>query len=235
MIRHTTPRLTSKRMIESLLAGVLIGLAGTAHCLAMCGPLAASVSLNFSPDRRLGRANLTTLMSIGAGKVGLYTLLGAVAGVAGQQLMLAGALMPLLLLSGVFLIAMGLYGFGIAPPTRLFRHLLTPISVPLRTISRRVTPINSAARALAWGMAWGLLPCGLVYAALGWSLTQPNALAGAAGMLGFGLGTLPAALGSGYLGSRLGRAIKTGGAARISGALLIAMGLLSITLGVAQG
>ena len=46
------------------------------------------------------------------------------------------------------------------------------------------------------GQARGLLPCGLVYAALGWALTAPSTVDGAMRMLGFGVGTLPAALGT---------------------------------------
>ncbi len=222
-------------MTEALLAGLLIGLAGTGHCLVMCGPLAASLSLNFSPDRLRGAPHVRTLMWVGLGKVTVYAGLGALAGLVGQQVSITLGLGPVLIGSGFMLLVMGLYGLGLSPPTHWFAPLLRPLRSPLSAITRRVTPINTHFRSFVWGGAWGLLPCGLVYAALGWSLTQPTPIAGAMGMLGFGLGTLPAALGSGYLGARLGWAIKSGRAARASGIALLLLGTLSIASGFAQG
>ena len=52
-------------------------------------------------------------------------------------------------------------------------------------------------------MIWGWLPCGLVYAALGFALAQANALQGALVMAAFGLGTLPALLVGGFLAGSL--------------------------------
>ncbi|XQM33635.1 Urease accessory protein UreH-like transmembrane domain-containing protein [Cupriavidus sp. H19C3] len=46
-------------------------------------------------------------------------------------------------------------------------------------------------RRYAIGLAWGLVPCGMVYAALALALLAGNAASGALVMIAFGLGTLP--------------------------------------------
>lgn len=53
-------------------------------------------------------------------------------------------------------------------------------------------------------------------------------------MLMFGLGTLPAALGAGYLGLTLSKWLKSGWLGRVSGGLLVLMALVSVALGVTQ-
>jgi sulfite exporter TauE/SafE len=53
------------------------------------------------------------------------------------------------------------------------------------------------------GMVWGWLPCGFVYSVLIFAALQGGTLQGAAMMLCFGMGTLPALLGAGILGSTL--------------------------------
>lgn len=46
-------------------------------------------------------------------------------------------------------------------------------------------------RRFGMGLAWGLVPCGMVYGALTLALLAGNALSGAIVMIAFGLGTLP--------------------------------------------
>jgi len=51
--------------------------------------------------------------------------------------------------------------------------------------------IGALPRRYLIGLAWGLVPCGMVYAALGLALLAGNAASGALVMTAFGLGTLP--------------------------------------------
>jgi len=50
------------------------------------------------------------------------------------------------------------------------------------------------------GLLLGFIPCGLVYAALAVSAASADPLAGATGMLAFGLGTIPMLIGIGIIG-----------------------------------
>ena len=52
-------------------------------------------------------------------------------------------------------------------------------------------------------MAWGWLPCGLVYSVLVSALAAGSATSGAALMLAFGLGTLPNLLGMGLFARQI--------------------------------
>jgi len=58
-------------------------------------------------------------------------------------------------------------------------------------------------QALLAGMAWGWLPCGLVYSVLVSALAAGSATSGAALMLAFGLGTLPNLLGMGLFARQI--------------------------------
>mgnify|MGYP000327278924 CR=1 FL=1 len=71
---------------------------------------------------------------------------------------------------------------------RLFR----PVT---RLILRPIRAAGPASPLLA-GLAWGALPCAMVYAALLYAMISGSALQGALVMLGFGLGTLPSVTGT---------------------------------------
>ena len=211
--------------MTDLFAGLLVGFAGSAHCFAMCGPLSASLSLS------LKRQSL--LVYVAMGKIALYAILGGLVAWLGSRISpsLGNAL---LWLAGVLLVVMGLYGLGLRKPSESFTRLIMPITRPIQHLAGLVWPIRNTTQALIWGGLWGLLPCGLVYAALGWALTASSIHDGAMRMLGFGVGTLPAALGTGWLGHHFGSWSKSGRLGRLSGAVLLTMGVWSIAMGVLQ-
>ena len=70
---------------------------------------------------------------------------------------------------------------------------------------RSFLPVRTLPQAIALGLLWGWLPCGLVYSVLLWSVASANALDGALLMLCFGLGTLPNLLAMGVFAQRLGQ------------------------------
>jgi sulfite exporter TauE/SafE len=97
-----------------------------------------------------------------------------------------------------------------------------------------------AARPVAAGLAWALVPCGLLYSALATAALASEPLRGAAAMLAFGAGTAINLLAAQALVRALGRrsarraaALESAGA-RIGGALLAAMAaaaLVALALG----
>ena len=96
------------------------------------------------------------------------------------------------IISGIFLILLGLYlGQWLMWLTyieKLGQNLWRVISPQ----SKKLIPINTLPKAFSLGILWGWLPCGLIYSTLTWALASANALHGALIMLAFGLGTLPA-------------------------------------------
>ncbi|MEI6559931.1 MAG: sulfite exporter TauE/SafE family protein, partial [Rhodospirillaceae bacterium] len=73
-----------------------------------------------------------------------------------------------------------------------------------------VRPLWSGAGPVGWrgyalGLALGFLPCGLVYSALAAAAATRQPLAGAAGLLAFAAGTVPALVAVGLAGHAAGR------------------------------
>jgi hypothetical protein len=98
---------------------------------------------------------------------------------------------------------------------------------------RRLLPLRSTPAALAAGMLWGLLPCGLVYYALLMALAVGSATGGALFMLGFGVGTLPGLMTTGMLAGWLARLARRPAMRQVAGASLLGLGLAILVLGQA--
>jgi hypothetical protein len=141
----------------------------------MCGPLLLAVG---TPDRRVGLSRrLFAVGSYHAGRVTTYAVLGTAAGAAGSVFTLAGLGRPLAVGVGLLLLAAAL-GPVVARPARWTSSW-----------------IGVAVSAGAAGLANGLLPCGMVYAALSTALAAGTPGQAALTMTAFGLGTVPALAG----------------------------------------
>lgn len=162
--------------------GLLLGLASSLHCAGMCGPIAASLTLGFGPNR--ARA----LLAAQAGRIVVYIAAGAVAGAA-VGAVYGGARHPgaFLAMRAAAALSLGWIGFsllGLAPS-------LSVLDRWSPAFARAGGAARGARGAFAAGLAWGFLPCGLVYGALFYAGLAGGPLAGAMVMAGFGLGTLP--------------------------------------------
>ncbi|MDH5589477.1 MAG: sulfite exporter TauE/SafE family protein [Gemmatimonadota bacterium] len=159
-------------MLHYIAAAALAGLAGSPHCIGMCGSFALACG---------GRISGSAAWH--AGKILTYATMGAIAGGAGS--VVPGPAWVASLLSALLMVwfAAALAGLVAAPALR------TP---GLATLASRVARKEDMASRLLFGMANGLLPCGLVYATLGIAVASGNPLVGAASMAAFGMGTIPA-------------------------------------------
>lgn len=193
------------------LAGALVaGLLATPHCAAMCGGFAAACSAHRT---RAGAAPWH------AGRLAGYAALGAAAGAIGRGLpgpRWVPALVAVVLLAWSAASLAGLVGSGGASAA-----LARPLVTATTALARR----GGLWARLAFGAAVSLLPCGMVYAALGVSVASGGALEGAAVMLAFGAGTVPGLL---VLGSVLRRVAGASLARR----RLLAVGVLAAGLWV---
>ncbi|MEH8017700.1 sulfite exporter TauE/SafE family protein [Rheinheimera muenzenbergensis] len=208
-------------MNAELAAALLIGLLGSSHCLVMCGGIAGALQLSMSGS---GQHKVVLQLLLSAGRLSSYALFGAAVGYFGASAMqLAGAsLLWLRLLAGVLLLMMALYisrlWFGLLVLEKLGQHIWRRV----QPVAQGLLPLNSAAKAYAYGLCWGALPCGLVYSTLGWSLASGSAGMGALLMLSFGIGTLPAILLTGSAATLLLK-LKSHTVFRYSAALLLAI------------
>jgi sulfite exporter TauE/SafE len=174
-------------MIAILVAGALAGLASSGHCVLMCGPLAMAHARIWSgsPGYR-GRAIVLQQL----GRIGMYVVLGVLTGLTGQSLLAAGVGRWLAWTAAAVLIVAALAG---ALHVRAF-SMAPRIGALVATLSRRSSgwvAHHVITGPLVAGLLNGLLPCGLVYAALAVSLGLGAPLESAAFMLAFGLATTP--------------------------------------------
>jgi hypothetical protein len=191
-----------------------MGLASGLHCLGMCGGIVTAFSAQrlFSKERIFLRQ-----LAFNAGRIASYSAAGVVAGATGAAL--HGSI-ALYVLVNVLLIFVGLQLCGVRTPMAWLERLGAPLW-------RRVQPLAARmfnANAFAGGLLWGLIPCGLVYGALGAAALAGSPARGAAAMAAFGLGTLPWLLAAGMAAVRL-RALIHRRPVRIgTGGLVIAYG-----------
>lgn len=208
-----------------LLAAFVTGLLGSAHCGAMCGGIALAAALPGSPTgarRHLATVGLAALLP-NLGRIGSYTLTGALVGGLGGGLLGAldlAVIAPWLRL-GVGLVLL-LAALRLAAP-RWAARLPSGPAIPLWQAMaplRRIVPATGPWRALGLGALWGWLPCGLSYTLLGAAWLEGSALHGALLMLAFGLGTLPTLVALATAGLRLGASTRMSWG-RHAGALLV--------------
>src|SRR5690606_30751506 len=96
----------------------------------------------------------------------------------------------------------------------------------LAPLGRRLLPVTTLPRAIAFGMVWGWMPCGFVYSVLLLAIIAADPWQAAATMLAFGLGTVPAMLASALGAPRLVRFAGRSWARQAAGAILLAGAVL---------
>ncbi len=172
----------------------LLGLVSSLHCVQMCGPIVLAFSLPLKRSDAL-RAHL----QYNAGRILTYAFLGAIAGAVGGGIGMLGRLAGLASGARVFaggaMIVAGFLMVGLLPSNGL-------ITIQNRSITKRIGRRLLAPKGkFTLGLTLGLLPCGLVYAALLKAVDSGSALAGAGTMLAFGAGTAVALLSLGAASS----------------------------------
>lgn len=216
-------------MTESFpwLAAFLIGLGSSAHCLGMCGGIAASSGLSGEKSGS-GSAQIVHILTFHLGRIFTYAMLGLAAGLALN--LVPTAMTPVLvtfrLVAGLLMVAMGLYlagwWFGLTRLEKLAMPIWQAVQPLLKRYqSRRPGPLRS----LLLGCLWGLLPCGLVYSSVAWSAAAISSPAAGLLMVFMGLGTLPALLPVSFLGAGL---IRSHLFRKLSALALIGFGLWTL-------
>lgn len=225
-----------------LLAMWVAGLLGSlGHCMGMCGPIVAAFGV--AQARTGGRPWLRQLL-FQLGRVVTYGILGAAIGFLGgfsrlkevqdmhaccrpegQALIAAQAWswqIWVKLAIGVLMVLLGLF---LLLGRRLDALLEFRLPKPLQ--ARLGRGLAGGSLPFLLGLAWGLIPCGLVYMMLLRSLDAGSWRMGAAGMVAFGLGNLPVLLGLGYLGTRLSLAWRSR-LLKLGGLLVAGMGAVTL-------
>jgi hypothetical protein len=200
-----------------LFTAFLMGLVGSVHCAAMCGPLALAVPMAISTRGSAVGSRLT----YNAGRLVVYGFLGSLFGLIGKSVVLAGLQQCLSLGAGLAMaVFLGLGLCGVANPFK-------KSSLAIRQIFRRFLTERSYLSTFILGGANGLLPCGLVYMAGTASLACGGMLESTIFMVVFGLGTLPVMLG---IAMYRGRVLQLLARVRFIPAALIAAAFVALSL-----
>jgi sulfite exporter TauE/SafE len=217
----------------TLVSAFLVGLLGSTHCLGMCGGIVGALTFGLHDDIRRSPVRLFPyLAAYNLGRIASYAIAGALLGALSAKAL--GLAPPaqvrwiVKLVTGGFMIALGLYLAGWWPGLTALERLGGKLWVRIEPFGRRFLPVNHPLKALALGLVWGWLPCGLVYSALAWSLASGDAVQGAALMLAFGLGTLPMLLAMGAAARWLGQVARLVWVRRGAGVLILLFGLYTI-------
>ncbi len=176
----------------------LMGFLGSFHCIGMCGPIVLSL-----PGKRAGYKLFYNI-----GRTITYSLLGLAVGLVGEGAAFAGLQQALSVGVGVLMLVIIVF-------TR-YKHFDLPTSGVFNniyiTVKGKLGPLFKSKSVFApifIGMLNGILPCGLVYAALFTALSMGSLVDGAIYMMSFGIGTIPMMLGLGLFSGFITPSFRT--------------------------
>ena len=208
--------------MTAVAAGLVLGLAGSFHCAAMCGPLVSLVA------PVLGRRAATGLW-YQVGRVGAYLVIGVMAGLTGAAARVAGFGRGMSLAAGGLMMAAAL-GFVLGSRTGAGAWWTGRLTKGLAAVGR-LREVRPTMAAIAAGAINGALPCGLVYAAALAATTTGHPIHGAGVLTAFGLGTTPAMFGMWTAASRLPVSLRQRFRS-VAPAALFVVGLLLVLRGI---
>jgi sulfite exporter TauE/SafE len=168
-----------------ILGGFLIGITGSLHCVAMCGPLVLVV-----PTSTKGlKKTVPDILIYHAGRIGFYALLGLISGWIGVGLFLFIPFQWISISIGILMLIMAWFSLG---NMFSFQHSITGfVSRKLSIIYRKLKDAPNKGLLLGTGFLNGMLPCGLVYFGLLNAIASASTIGSVLCMIAFGLGTLP--------------------------------------------
>lgn len=206
--------------MDWIVTAVLLAAGGSLHCMGMCG--------GFAMLTHAGGRGMWHFVAYGAGKTLTYVALGVLAGLIGQATTVSpAASRALSMVAGGVMIVSGLQLGGWVALERLY--VIPATRRLVGALSSRVQKSSVFAR-FAMGALNGLLPCGLLYAALGAAAATFVWWKGAAFMAIFGLSTLPALLLAAQLG-RLLDATQRRVLVRVGAVMVIVFGVVMLLRG----
>lgn len=166
--------------------GFVIGFLGSFHCIGMCGPIALALPIFHESYVKL----LIGRVLYNLGRIVTYTLFGALFGLFGKSLELAGLQQNVSITIGIIMLVVILM-------PRKYKNRLTDfylyrfISNFIKTSFSKLTQKKSNYSLFIIGVINGFLPCGFVYVALAGAVSTGSIYSGSAFMALFGFGTFP--------------------------------------------
>jgi len=191
-------------MSPEIYTAFLIGLFGSVHCIGMCGPIAIALPVPDSSNISF----FTGRILYNIGRVVSYSILGLIFGLVGGRVALAGAQQFVSIALGVIIIV------AILLPQKyknyFAQHPFTQkLAQPLKTNIGSLFKKGTFSAMFLIGVLNGFLPCGFVYIGLAGAIASGDAISGAAVMILFGFGTIPAMFAASVFGKYINIGIRT--------------------------
>ncbi len=203
-----------------IITALVLGFAGSLHCLTMCSPLAMAVTA-FKPKAVVNRALYNT------GRIVMY-------GVQGAVVASVGLVFPFVRFQNLFSVALGLVLIALSL-TGMSVLRMPFVTATIRKISNNIKgwfgkflSKKTYSSVFVLGSLNGLLPCGLTFVALTYCLALAGPVDGSSFMFWFGIGTLPVMMGFTSVFSWTTKRLRldvrkvTAGMLMLSGILLVA-------------
>lgn len=205
-------------MLALLTVALGLGIAGSLHCTGMCGPLLISLTLSKKNKTKL----YTEMLIHHSGRIFSYIVLGLIVGSMGQVLASGGLQQKLSIFAGIILLGILFLPYILQKKSRF--------SIYLKSKWAKFINKQGLTNSFLLGTVNGLLPCGLVYAALASAAATGTYYTGALFMSVFGLGTMPLLLFITFGGVKLNLTTK-----KISSYILPAATLITAFLLILRG
>jgi sulfite exporter TauE/SafE len=181
----------------------IVGLFGSLHCIGMCGPITLALP-GF-------QSNLPKVISsrvlYNLGRTITYGFMGAVIGLAGEGISLAGAQRWVSIGSGILLIVIVLIPMSVSSRFQLLKPAYH-FTDYLKKKFGKLLKSRSVISVFYIGLLNGFLPCGLVYVAMAGALATGSLVQGTLYMVFFGLGTAPLLFAFSVFGQFVGAEVR---------------------------
>lgn len=186
-----------------LISAFVLGLAGSLHCVGMCGPIVLALPLhgNTFIQKTYGGA----LYNLG--RTTTYAIMGAIFGLVGQGLKLVGFQQVVSVIMGSLMIISVLFPGLFKMQYDLQKSSFKLVGKLKKTIADMFS-VRTFKSLYIIGLLNGLLPCGLVYIAIAGAIATANFTMGVWYMILFGLGTIPMLLAIGLAGNMASVALR---------------------------
>lgn len=174
-------------LLPVMIAGFTLGVAGSLHCVGMCGPLSLAL-----PTQHLSKTGkFFSLLLYQSGRIITYSLIGLLFGIAGRSIYISGYQQWFSIIAGSIVLVLAILYFA-QKKSLHFRFLNRFYFFIQQKTGQFLRSAKGPVSFLLLGMANGFLPCGMVYIAVAATLSLTTVGQSIFFMTAFGAGTLPA-------------------------------------------
>ncbi len=212
-----------------VITALMIGLVGSLHCIGMCGPIAVALPLG---NKGWGYRVFGGL-TYNVGRIISYAVLGAVFGLLGQGIEMAGLQKWASILIGAVMV-LSVIAPAIFKGKVKLEQILFGYAGKMIGKFRKLFKISSIPSLFTIGILNGFLPCGLVYVAIAGAINTNSITDGVFFMILFGLGTLPVMLAMPLLGNMVGVKFRKK-YSFVLDVFIVVLGILFILRGLSLG